>query len=171
MLQARLPAERRALQASGALSGSHEQQRVGHVQAFIDDESGSTSDDPVPMPSSVNTADPTLPYFIDVAAFLAITAEEGGRPAEAGTRVVAHCCLCIDTALRLNLEVAPKTLCGDGIVVLGLRVDAEADRLDCPPAKSAVMVEELGQLRRETLSAAAMERDMVERDHGPSAAR
>ena len=105
--------------------------------AFLDDESGSTANDPVPMPADVNTSQPQAPRFIDIAHLLECTLSEGGRPATAGTRVVAHCCLAWDTALRLHLEVASKVACGDALVVLGLRVDIAADRLDFRDAKQS----------------------------------
>ena len=159
--------ERVALQRAGSLPAGRDQVTLGYLQAFLDDESGSTANDPVPhMPEGVNVSQPDQPRFIDVAAFLAHTVAEGGRASTAGTRVVAHCCLSIDTSLLLGLEVAPKTCCGDGIVVLGLRTDVRADRMDCPPAKAAVMSSELSTMRTAAQMGTAVDREMVERNVG-----
>ena len=158
--------ERHALVRAGDLLGGVEQCELGHLQAFLDDETGSTSTDPVSMPPSVNVSDPLSPRYIDIDAFLLATAEEGGRPAPRDARVVAHACLAIDTAMRWALEVAAKTGCGDAIIILGLRVDAEADRLDVPPAKATVMVTELLDLRASATSGAEFLRETVERNVG-----
>ena len=160
-------ADRRGLQAEGRLPAGSEQVELGYLQVFIDDESGSTANDPVAMPLDVNVVDADAPRFIDVGAFLAATAALGARPSRPGTRVVAHCCIAIDTAMVLGLEVAAgKTVCGDGIVVLGLRSDVEHDRLDCPPSKAEVMTAELLVMRDQALAAAPVDRAMVERNVG-----
>ena len=159
--------ERRSLQEGGLLPAGSEQTQLGYLQVFIDDESGSTANDPVAMPADVNTTDGHAPRFVDVMAFLAATAAMGARAAQPGTRVVAHCCIAIDTALQLGLEVASgKTACGDAIVVLGLRSDVARDRLDCPPAKAKIMTAELLVMREQALTAAPIDRMMAERNVG-----
>ena len=158
--------ERRALQEAGVLPTGEDQLRPDHLQVFIDDETGSASGDPVAMPRDVNTRDPSAPRFIDVAAIVRNTADEGGRPAAETSRGMAHLCISIDTSLRLDLEVADKSQCGDGIVVLGLRCDAAEDRLDVPPPKARVMETELLDLRQAVLDERPVDRSAVERNVG-----
>ena len=163
----RVLAERSELQAAGLLPAGADQVTLGYLQVFIDDESGATANDPVSMPADVNVSDSAAPRFIDVAAILRDTASLGARPSRQSTRVVAHCCIAIDAALALGLQVAQgKSVCGDGIVVLGLRTDVCADRLDCPPAKAAVMTAELGVMREQATNGSPVDRAMVERNVG-----
>lgn len=159
--------ERAALQRTGLLPPGTDQLAAGYLQAFLDDETGGGLTDSVPMPSYLNTTDPSAPRYIDVPAFLRSTAESGARPSPPGSRIVVYCCLCIDTALTLELEVADKTMCGDGLVILGLLCDVLADRLSVPATKSIVMRAEITDLRRQlAASPAVLDREMVQRNVG-----
>ena len=160
--------ERAAMQRSGLLPEGVEQLAPASLQAFIDDETGSGLNDIVPMPRGINVTEPQAPRYIDVLAFLRNTLAEGGRPSQPGTRIVAYCVISIHTTLELGFEVAKKKiLCGDRIVVLGLRVDAREDKHDVPPAKAVVMLAELGTMEQ-SLQAEPfeMDREMVERTVG-----
>ena len=152
-------AERAALQAAGGLASGTDQLLLASLQDFIDDESGSAGMDPVPMPPELR--------HVDVGAVLAQTAASGGRPAPPDSRVAVHCCISIDESERLGFEHAmDKAQCGDGIVVLGLRCDAAADRSDCPPVRAAVITAELRSMLSSADAGQPIARDMIERNTG-----
>ena len=152
-------AERAKLQRAGLLPKGVEQLMAASLQEFIDDESGSSGSDPVAMP-------PELAH-IDVGEIVRRTAASGARPAAADSRAMVHCCISIDETERIGFEHSmEKVQCGDGIVVLGLRADVEADVSDCPPAKALVIIAELDLMGALVRAGSGLERDMVERNTG-----
>ena len=151
--------ERRELQRRGLLPVGADQLIPSSLQEFIDDESGSTGDDPVVMPAEL--------AHIDVSRIRDITRASGGRPSAANSRCMVHCCFSIDESERLSLEHAlEKVQCGDCIVVLGLRCDIARDTSDCPPAKAAVVAAEMQLMQERVQQGLKLEREMVDRNVG-----
>ena len=150
---------RTQMQQDGILPAGVEQVMMASLQEFIDDESGSSGSDSVPMPMEL--------AHIDVAEIARRTLESGARPAAVDSRVMVHCCFSIDESERIGLEHSiEKVQCGDAIVVLGLRADIEADVSDCPPSKAMVMVAELEFMAGQVERKEALDREMVERNTG-----
>ena len=155
----RVVEERTELQTAGGLAEGADQLFIASLQEFIDDESGSAGMDPVPMPAELQ--------HVDIDAVLAQTAASGGRPAPRDSRVAVHCCFSIDESERVRFEHAmDKAQCGDGIVVLGLRCDAAADRSDCPPVRAQVMTAELRAMLGSMAAGQPIERSIIERNTG-----
>ena len=151
--------ERAALQAGGLLPPGAEQLSPSALQVFIDDETGSAGSDTVVMPAEL--------AHIDVAAIISNTLLAGGRPSAPTSRTMVHCCISIDESTRLHLELAEsKMQCGDGVVVLGLRADVEADCSNCPDAKAQVMIAELRSMLYSMADESTIERSIIERNVG-----
>lgn len=108
------------------------------LQAFIDDFAGAALNDAVPVPE----------YLQHLRIPGGPTEAVGGRPAAEGTRVRVHAMLTIYGLNVFGMEAAPdKTLVGDPVVALGLRVSRAARRIDIPDGKRQAMLEAIGVAR------------------------
>ena len=131
-------AERRALQARGALPPGESQAAPRYLQVFIDDWGGAALNDSVVPPAELR--------HIDITPEATVVA--GGRPAAPTSRARAHAQITVAGLQRAGLEaVAPKSLLGDRIVALGIRVDVGGRRLDTPPGKRAAVLGEVAAAR------------------------
>ena len=150
-------AERRRLQREGALppAGAHAEPR--YAQVYVDDFNGIGLDDAVVAPAEAEA------ITIDPAA----TRMQGGEPAPPTARAHVHARLAIVTLRSLGLvDAAGKTVAGDPFGSLGLRICIRARRVDCTPARRAVMLADAREQRRAALDNLRPERARVERFTG-----
>ena len=130
--------ERRALQARGALPPGEGQAAPRYLQVFIDDWGGAALNDRVVPPAEVRG--------IDITPEATVVA--GGRPAAPTSRARVHAQLTVAGLQRAGLEpAASKSLLGDRIIALGIRVDVAGRRLDTPPDKRATVLREVADAR------------------------
>lgn len=125
-------------QGGGGPGGGGGARRWGpaYLQAFIDDYAGASLNDPVTVPAYLQHLD--IPEGPTRAA--------GGTPAAADARVRVHAMIGIYGLLQAGLEAAPdKTLVGDPIIALGLRVSRTARRIDIPEGKRAAVLEAIAR--------------------------
>jgi hypothetical protein len=129
--------ERAAAQAAGLLPPGVGQLSPLGLSTFIDDSNGAALNYPVVVP-------PELAH-IEVSPAALVLA--GGAPAHTAS-FAAVCTRCVVAALReVGLEESPgKTMCGDGVVALGLQLWRAHDRVCCPALKQAVVVRDCGEM-------------------------
>ena len=128
---------RQAAQARGALPLGREQCEPHDLQSFIDDDGGSALNDVTGIP----------PELASVELDLSCMRVHDGRPTDLASRCANHCRLVIKRSESLGLAVSRKTQAGDGVVSIGLRIDVQADKLDCPPVKGTVLLTDLTRAR------------------------
>ena len=122
---------REAAQAAGTLVAGEHQLHPRHIQCYIDDINGSALNDIVRVPRSAS----------EISIDPAVTVNVGGVPAKTSSRVHVHAGLACAVLRSLGLEDAPnKTIVGDPIISLGLRVDRSRWVVDCPQQKQESMV-------------------------------
>lgn len=93
------------------------------MEPYIDDLSGRALLDPVVVPENL--------HCIDIGA--EHTASIGCRPVPADSRLAVHCKIAVRELTWSGWEIpAEKTMCGDGMVLLGVVLDALAQRARCP---------------------------------------
>ena len=103
-----------------------------HLQCFIDDFNGTALDDEVRVPTEV------AHVRIDPGVLRAL----GGVPASETSRAHVHARLTVLGMSELGLEAAgEKTMVGDPIISLGLRVDRSRRAIDCPPSKRLAIID------------------------------
>ena len=125
----RWSADRRALQAVGALPEGEAQVEPRYLQVFIDDFTGCAADDPVEPPASVAAV------LIDTAHMEAA----GCRPPARCSRAFVHAQLVVLALRRLGLVAAPhKVMVGSPLTALGLLFDGQRRVITCPEGKRAV---------------------------------
>lgn len=111
--------ERRGLQRRGVLPEGEAQVWPAGLEPYIDDFTGRALQDKVEVPGELALAG------LD-------TGEEnteaiGARPAARDSRVSVHCRIAAQQLRWLGAEVPDdKTMCGSGMVALGVQMDAEA---------------------------------------------
>ena len=143
----------RAQQAGTLVDGPH-QLHPRHIQCYIDVRVGHTNTRH--RTRNVRTrrqlgahtwiTHPTCSQDINGSALNDIvtlpSALAGGRqPSTSKPRVVVHALMAIQVLRAFGLEAAPdKTLIGDPIISLGLRVDRKRWTVDCPAAKQEAIV-------------------------------
>ena len=131
-------ARRAALQRAGELPPGDAQRRPSGCQNFIDDTTGWALNDTVAVCGDARCCGcgGACQVTIDDSAMVAT----GGSPAAFDTRVHAHARLAVVGLRRVGLDDAPeKTMVGDPLGALGLRVNVGAWKLDCPTSKGSVM--------------------------------
>ncbi|KAL1496391.1 hypothetical protein AB1Y20_016346 [Prymnesium parvum] len=80
------------------------------------------------------------------------TAAIGAKPAHPCSRVAVHCRIAIYECRRLGWAVADaKTMCGDGVILLGAQLDTVTERVRCPLIKRRWILHAV-QLIREGLA-------------------
>lgn len=105
---------------------AEEQSRPAGIEPFIDDANGRALSDLVPLP----------PHLAHIAVGAAQTAAIGAAPAHPSSRVAVHCRIAIHESRRLGWSVADhKTMCGDGVILLGAQLDTAVNRIRCPQVK------------------------------------
>ena len=131
-------AARLALQQAGRLPAGAAQTRPAGCQNFIDDTTGWALNDAVAV---CGLAECVCGGACHISIDPSVMAATGGSPAAPGTRVHAHARLGVVGLRRIGLDDAPeKTVVGDPLGALGLRVNVGAWRLDCPESKGASMM-------------------------------
>lgn len=129
---------RTQMQQEGLLPHEAAHAAPRYLQVFIDDWAGAALNDPVRPPPHL------APFDIAPAA----TVAAGGKPAAANSRVRVHAQLALAGMHRVGLEaVASKSLVGDPIVGLGIRVHVRGWRMDVPSDKQAAIIEEIDAAR------------------------
>ena len=131
--------ERRAAQSRGVLPEGESQATPAYLQAFIDDLTGWSISDLVPIP----------PHLSEIEIGTAAMSVIGERPAHSSCRAAVHARIVIHTVRSLGFEAsAPKTMCGAAIVVLGLlSAGWPRNRITCPAAKRAAMRDDIARQR------------------------
>ncbi|KAL1526046.1 hypothetical protein AB1Y20_020867 [Prymnesium parvum] len=120
-------ASRRELQRDGQLPAGDEQCLPVGLEPFIDDANGRALNDLVSIPSYLAA--------LEIGA-AQTTAAIGAHPASNSSRVAVHCRIAIFESRRLGWAVADaKTMCGDGVILLGAQLDTQVDRVRCPLIK------------------------------------
>ena len=131
-------ARRRALQLAGELPPGEAQLRPAGCQNFIDDTTGWATNDLVAV---CGLASCTCGGACHIAIDASVMVATGGAPAAPNSRVHSHARLGVVGLRRIGLEDAPeKTVVGDPLGALGLRVNVGAWKLDCPESKRASML-------------------------------
>lgn len=98
------------------------------IEAYIDDFSGRALQDTVNVPE----------HLRDIPIGDHNTAAVGADPARNDSRLAVHCRIAIHELRQLGAEVPDdKTMCGSGMVVLGVQLDASAQHIRCPELKRA----------------------------------
>ena len=147
-------AERRRLQAAGALPAGEEQLRPAHGQVYLDDGAGAALNDRVPVP----------PELAHIATGELATRALGGEPSAPDSRAAVHLRIAIAAFESLGFEHEPaKTECGAAIVNLGFRVSVAAQRIDCPLPKRRILLRDVRELRRAAVAHEPLEQRAVER--------
>ena len=78
----------------------------------------------------------------------AATTAGGGHPAGPNSRARVHAMIAIDDLVAFGLEAsADKTLLGDPVIALGIRVSRRDRRLDTPLGKQAAMLDDVASAR------------------------
>ena len=130
--------ERRSLQRQGRLPPGEAQANPRYLQVYMDDFTGAAGNDPVVPPASVQE------IRMDPAGMAAM----GCNPAPPHSRVMTHARLTVLALQRAGLHAAPqKTMCGDPLVALGLRLDGGLRSIDCPPVKQASVLVDVAAQR------------------------
>jgi hypothetical protein len=124
------------LQAGGLLPRGEAQTAPRYLQVFIDDWGGAALADPVPPPTGIAAG------YIDPAA----TVAAGGRPAGPHSRARAHAMIGISCLREAGLEAAEqKTLLGDPVIGLGIRVRVADRVMDIPDGKRADLLNSMAK--------------------------
>ena len=128
---ARWAADRRALQASGALPLGAGQLEPRYLQVFIDDFCGCAATDEVVPPAEVAGV-------VDSTAHMEAA---GCQPPPRTSRAFVHAQLVVLALRRLGLVAAPqKVMIGSPLTALGLSFDASRRVIECPAGKRAVVL-------------------------------
>lgn len=132
--------EREARQQAGLLPTGDAQRSPRYLQVFVDDWAGAALNDAVRVPQALQHI--RIPPEATVAA--------GGHPSASDSRVRVHAMIAIDQLRRVGLEDAgSKTLLGDPVIALGIRVSRAARRMDVPDGKRAAMLDDVRRAREE----------------------
>ena len=127
---------RNELQKHGLLPKGSQQCNPRYAQVFIDDFAGVALNDPVSIPEAL--AD------VDIAP--STTSAMGGTPSSKYARVRIHAMIAIKVLRWVGMEAAPsKTLCGDPVIALGIRVSRANRRLDIPTGKVMAMTDDISR--------------------------
>lgn len=140
---------RRQRQTAGLLPSGDHQCTPKFLQAFIDDWAGCALNDAVRVPAELS----------HICISDATTRAAGGQPSSSIARVRVHAMLVIDSLVSLGLEAsADKTMLGDVVIALGIRVSRVVRRLDVPAGKRATMLDDIDK----ALNLALAEQPLVE---------
>ena len=163
--QCPLPAEaqlwvrmRRRLQRDGRLPPGEAQARPAGLEPFIDDLSGRALLDRVRVPE----------YLRGIDVGEQQTRAIGCRPAPSDSRPAVHCRIAVYQLTWLGWEVPPdKTMCGDGMILLGILLDALHQCVRCPQLKRQWVVWAVQQMREQlAVPAVRVHVDLVQRFTG-----
>ncbi|KAL3922702.1 MAG: hypothetical protein SGPRY_004465 [Prymnesium sp.] len=130
--------QRRQLQEAVVLPPGVEQCRPSGIEPFIDDLNGRAPMDRVSVPA----------YLAHLSAGEAQTAAIGAKPAPRDSRLADHCYIATYEVTWLGWSVAmSKTMCGDGMIVLGSLLDTRTGRVACPEVKRKWLRHAVGVFR------------------------
>lgn len=131
--------KRRRLQIQGVLPPWEEQLRPSGIEPFIDDQNGRalTDTDIVHIPRQLRV----IPIGEEQTRAI------GATPAHPTSRLAVHCKIVIHETNTAGWSVElTKTMCGDGMNVLGAQLDARGGRVRCPAVKRAWMLHAMGKV-------------------------
>lgn len=119
--------ERRAdLQRQGRLPAGAAQLWPAGIEPYIDDLSGRALTDLVAVPAELSA----IPTGAEA------TASIGATPSHSSSRAAVHCRIAAAAVAFLGMECASdKTMCGDGMWILGAQFDTSTRRIRCPRLK------------------------------------
>ena len=122
---------------AGVLPRGESQEMPGFCMVYVDDWNGSSTNDEVPVPPSIQHVG------------MPSTTRRPAQPlGTAAARVEVHCGLLIHSIRLAGLRDAePKTQVGRTIVSLGLQVNLNTRRIVCPEARRTMLMEQLRTLR------------------------
>lgn len=150
---------RARLQAVGRLPDGVEQLRPSGIEPFIDDHNGRALMDIVTVPTCLS----------GIPIGEAQTRAIGAHPAHPSSRLAVHCQIAVAESLAAGWSVeSSKTMCGDGMVVLGAQLDAKGGRVRCPAVKQAWMLHAVELLRASLAASSTIEVRLMERFVGRS---
>lgn len=149
--------QRRALQLEGALPPGRVQYTPSGVEPYIDDLNGRTLLDEIP-------GEPYLGY-ITIGAEQ--TAAIGVRPAPDTSRLAARCRIAIKAMRDLGWLVGDhKTMCGNGMILLGAVLDARHRVVRCPEVERRWMLHAVERLREGLLTSVSVDAPLLGRVTG-----
>ena len=156
---------RAALQRAGRLPPGDRQLRPEHLGHFIDDAALlATLDRGVSWPREWSRWRPDTIALDRLPLGRELTQAVDGEPAPNDSRLAFKMRILIATASECGLDIsAPKTQCGDIIVLLGLLLLMRLQRIRCPEGKRLIMLEQLRTLRVTVCSASPIVLDDIER--------
>lgn len=153
----RWAAMRRDLQSTGALPAGEAQIWPGGMEPYIDDLSGRALLDRVPTP----------PHLVDISIGADQTAAVGCRPAPDDSRLAVHCRIATHELSWLGWEIPPeKTMCGDGMLLLGALLDGLHQCVRCPRIKQEWVMHAVRRIRQELQESARVDVDLIQRFTG-----
>lgn len=137
-------AERQRLQAEGVLPQGEAQLWPAGLEPYIDDFTGRALQDTVDVPDELR----------DIQTGEENTRAIGAQPAARDSRVSVHCRIAAYQLRWLGAEVPDdKTMCGSGMVALGVQLDAASQVVRCPELKRMWLLHAVetirSQLRKE----------------------
>lgn len=119
-------ARRAELQQQGVLPPGEAQTWPAGMEPYIDDFTGRALQDTVVVP----------PYLQDISIGEENTEAIGATAAARDSRVAVHCRIAAFELRAMGAEVPDdKTMCGTGMVALGVQLDATAQCVRCPEMK------------------------------------
>lgn len=132
--------ERRHLQDQGILPQGEAQLWPAGLEPYIDDFTGRALQDQVVVPQHLES----------IETGEANTAAIGAVPAARDSRISVHCRIAAFELRRLGAEVPDdKTMCGSGMVALGVQLDAAAQCVHCPELKRLWLLHAVDTVRTE----------------------
>ena len=147
-------ARRAQLQASGDLVAGDAQLHPRYLQVFIDDFLGTAGMDPVAP----------LGYVSHISFDGPSMRAAGCVPAPADTRLYVHAQIVVWALADIGLHASPpKCHVGSPLIGLGLRFDAERERIDCPPTKRSSVLADAAEQLSLAAEAHAVERTRARR--------
>lgn len=150
-------AMRQNLQRRRVLPDGVAQVRPAGMEPYIDDLSGRALLDDVVMPDHLRG--------IDIGA--AQTEAIGCRAAPESSRLAAHCKIAVYQLTWLGWEIpAEKTMCGDGMILLGVFLDALHQCVRCPQLKREWVVYAVDQVRTHLRDSGRVNVDLMQRFTG-----
>ena len=148
---------RRGLQRRGELPPGEAQVWPAGLEPYIDDLSGRALLDEVSVPG----------YLQHIEIGEAQTRAIGCRPAPCDSRLAVHCRIAVHQLTWLGWEIPPdKTMCGDGMILLGVLLDALHQCVRCPQLKREGVGYAVGQMRAELRDSGCVDVDLVQRFTG-----
>ena len=149
--------QRRDLQRRGVLPSGIEQSLPSGLEPFIDDLNGRALMDEIPGP----------PHLHHISIGAQQTVAVGVSPASDSSRLAAHCRIAVQAERDLGWSIGDsKTMCGEGMVLLGAILDARARCVRCPEVKRRWMLHAVHVLREGLAASVSVDAEILERFTG-----